>query len=58
MLADQALQELEKAEKERVKKQSAHKPDPISQPAPTSSNVAGIQSQSNTLAKCWEEHLK
>ena len=51
MLADQALQELEKAEKERIKKQCAHKPDPISQTTPTSSNVAGIQSQNNTVGQ-------
>ena len=36
MLADQALQELEKAEKERVKKQQGtHKPNPVSQATPT-----------------------
>ena len=51
MLADQALQELEKAEKERIKKQGAHKPNPISQATPTSSNVAGIQSQNNTVGQ-------
>ena len=51
ILADQALQELEKAEKERDKKQGAHKPNPISQATPTSSNLAGIQSQSNTVGQ-------
>ena len=36
ILADQALQELEKAEKERVKKQQGtHKPNPVSQATPT-----------------------
>ena len=51
MLANQALQELEKVEKERVKKQGAHKPNPISQTTPTSSNLAGIQPQNNTVGQ-------
>ena len=50
-LADQALQELEKAEKERVKKQGTYKPNPISQATPTSSNLAGIQSQNNIVGQ-------
>ena len=50
-LADQALQELEKAEKERVEKQGTHKHNPISQATPTSSNLAGIQSQNNTVGQ-------
>ena len=48
MLADQALQELERAEKERVKKQGTHQPNPISQATPTSSH---LESQNNTVGQ-------